>query len=79
MACLANMRGKLMPVRIQGTVESILLARATSRAAALKGSGKSCLSSDELTGAPGWTSPPLDSWTLAMRWGERSGEEKESK
>lgn len=77
MICLASMIGKLIPVMIQGRVESILLARAISRAAALKGSGNSCRSRDVLTGTPGWIRPPLVSSTLLIRWGERSGDEKE--
>jgi len=35
--CLKNMTGKLIPARIQGTVESILFARASSSAPALQG------------------------------------------
>lgn len=68
-----------MPAKIHGKVESILLARASSSAAALKGSGKSCFNKDVFIGAPGWTWPPLLSSTLLMRCGDKRGDEKDNK
>lgn len=71
------MTGKLMAAMAQGMVESILFARASSRAPALWG-----LKRRELgpVGLPGWRvigeSPALVTW---RRDGERRGEEKESR
>lgn len=61
--------------RIQGTVLSILFARAISRAPALQGLTKSAVGFG-LAGEPGWveTTPPL---VELRREGDRSGDEKD--
>lgn len=43
MTCFPNMMGKLMIAQTQGTVESILFARAASMAPAENGEGKNML------------------------------------
>lgn len=71
------MTGKLMPAKAHGTNESILFARASSKAAALKGSGKICRRRELLTGTPGSMWAPLVCATDLMRWGESKGDEND--
>lgn len=61
MICFPNMTGKLTPAMTQGQNESILLARASSSAAALYGFAKS-EASETCEGLPGCSelpTPPL--------------------
>ena len=73
------MMGKLTPAMTQGQNESILLARASSRAPALYGLVKSCLRTELLTSAPCWMAEALCSPTCSSSCGDSSGDEKESR
>lgn len=73
MICLPAQTGALSPARIQGTVLSILLARAASSAPALHGLRNRVLGTG-FAGEPGWVEVAESCW---RRDGERSGEEKE--
>jgi hypothetical protein len=72
--CLRIITGAETTARTQGTVLSILFARAISIAAALHGLGRML---DGTLGEPGWTEAgsPLG----ANKEGERYGDEKESR
>lgn len=75
--CLPNMIGKLTPAMTQGQKESILLARASSRAPALYGFAKR-EAIETCEGLPGCRELALLLSGLAWRReGERRGEEKE--
>ena len=74
MICFPMQMGALSPAKIQGTVLSILLALAASRAPALHGLRKSVLGTG-CAGEPNWTEVP--ELLVLRRDGDRSGEEKE--
>lgn len=66
-----------MPAMIQGTVESILFARANSSAPALHGFANSD-AAEGCEGLPGWRVAPLSPFFATWRSdGDRYGEEKE--
>lgn len=72
------MTGKLTLTRTHGQNESILLARAISRAAALYGFRNSCFRSEVLT-APDWTvSPPVSLTSLSIS-DEMGDDEKDTR
>lgn len=73
------MIGALIPARIQGKVESILFARANSRAPALYGLVNSCRRTELLTCAPIWIAAAFDSPRGSRSCGDKSGEEKDSR
>lgn len=70
------MTGAEAIIKTQGTVESILLARAISIAAAEKGLAKKAEGLGA-AGEPGWIEEGL--FRSENRVGERSGEEKDSR
>jgi hypothetical protein len=74
------MMGALIPARIQGQVESILLARAISNAAALYGFVNNWRMRELFIWAPFWIAAAVfESPTVLRSWGDSRGEEKDKR
>lgn len=76
--CLKAITGALTPAMIQGTNESILLARANSSAPALYGLRRRDAAAAAAAGVPGWRLLEAPSGLVICKSdGDRYGEEKE--